>query len=228
MSLGHLRLLSSFIFHHIFNQSNVFVKWWQGHPQKSIHTQRAANFIYVTTGLCFLNNQTQIIFHRIVQFAVSNHFNRLISSVNFNISSEAGANMRSQRSRQLLMLIAYFVSIVYSVPVVNRKDLKKVRKKRPHSSFVRTTNSRVSLEQTRCLFLVLIVVFNWDYVKKNLRTLAYEWSDMRFRDGEKGGGGEGGERKVLCGQVGARSGLQIWTWFCIINWHVNLKCWFLW
>ena len=58
------------------------------------------------------------------------------------------------------MLIAYFVSIVYSVPVVNRKDLKKVRKKRPHSSFVRITNSRVSLEQTRCLFLVLIIVFN--------------------------------------------------------------------
>ena len=34
---------------------------------------------------------------------------------------------------------------------------------------------------------------------------------MRFRDGEKGGGGKGGERKVLCGQVCARSGLQIWT-----------------
>ena len=33
---------------------------------------------------------------------------------------------------------------------------------------------------------------------------------MRFRDGEKGGG-KGGERKVLCGQVCARSGLQIWT-----------------
>ena len=58
------------------------------------------------------------------------------------------------------MLIAYFVGIVYSVPVVNRKDLKKVRKKRSHSSFVRITNSRVSLEQTRCLFLVLIIVFN--------------------------------------------------------------------
>ena len=27
----------------------------------------------------------------------------------------------------------------------------------------------------------------------------------------KGGGGTGGERKVLCGQVCARSGLQIWT-----------------